>query len=174
METPEYKVTNWVSDGERMAYLDGTSTSNDLDLIIYHTPGHTPDELALWDPQERFLFAGDTLYEWAPIIFPLEGDLQAYTSTLSKLRGLIQGWNEVEGSGGRVKMACGHVTSAADAEEFVGEVQSFLDQVRRGLVAPQDRGETRGFPLVGFERGDGRISFLGPKELFDGFRTEST
>lgn len=162
METPKYDITHWATDGEQMR-----SPNQDLGLTVYHTPGHTPDELAIWDPAERVLFVGDTMYEWAPIIFPLEGDLPKYTSTLYKLRDLIKTWNE--SGAGRVRMACGHVTSAVDAEDFVHEVEIFLSKVRRGLIEPQDKGEARGYHLVGYERDDGRISFLGPKRLFDNF-----
>lgn len=169
METPQYAVTNWAQDGESLKHhpSDGAE-AQDLGLVIYHTPGHTPDELALWDPAERTIFVGDSLYEWAPIIFPLEGDLQSYTATLFKLKSLLQGWNHGSSDPGeRVKLACGHTTSAADAEAFVDEVEAFFSKVKRGLVEPQDRGEARGVKLVGYEREDGRISFLGPKELFD-------
>lgn len=167
MPTPDYAVTNWASDGQPITH--GTAGCRDLGLTIYHTPGHTPDELALWDAEERVLFVGDSLYEWAPIIFPSEGgDLQAYTATLFKLKGLIKGWNQEAGD--RVKMACGHNTSAADAEEFVDEVERFFSKVKRGLAEPKDQGEARGVKLVGYEREDGRVSFLGPKDLFDGAR----
>lgn len=90
MQTPEYKVTHWASDGQHVV----DSAGEDLGLVIYQTPGHTPDELALWDPQERVLFAGDTIYEWYPILFPPEGDLILYSETLGKLRSLVEGWNK--------------------------------------------------------------------------------
>lgn len=66
-------------------------------------------------------------------------------------------------------MACGYVTSAADAEEFAHEVETFLSKVRRGLVEPQDKGEARGDRLVGYERDDRKVSFLGPNPPFDDF-----
>lgn len=162
MSTPDYAVTDWASDGQHMTH---GSDASDLGLAVYHTPGHTPDQLAIWDPEERVVFVGDSLYEWAPIIFPLEGDLEAYTATLCMLKRLIKGWNH--GAARRVTMACGHSTSAADAEDFVNEVEAFLSKVNRGLVEPTDQGEARGAKLVGYERQDGRIAFLGPRHLFD-------
>lgn len=176
METPYYQITNWVEDGEEVKLSSSSPPQDekqDLGLVLYHTPGHTPDELAIWDPAERHLFVGDTLYEWAPIIFPPQGNLNEYTATLYKLRDLIKSWNNDNSSTQeqqqRVRMGCGHVTRDVDAEEFVVEVERFLSKVRRGLVEPQDKGETRGYRLVGYEQEDGRISFLGPKQLFDGF-----
>jgi glyoxylase-like metal-dependent hydrolase (beta-lactamase superfamily II) len=90
METPRYRITHWAADGERVKY--GT-TDLDLGLVVYQTPGHTPDELAVWDEKERVLFVGDSAYEWAPIIFPLEGSIPLYKETLNKLRGLVREFN---------------------------------------------------------------------------------
>lgn len=90
METPKYKVTHWADDGQHVQTSD---SGDDLGLVIYHTPGHTPDQLAVWDPQERVIFVGDTMYEWAPIVFPLEADLKLYSNTLGKLKSLVAAWN---------------------------------------------------------------------------------
>ena len=90
IETPQYKITHWADDGQHILAGEG---GEDLGLVIYHTPGHTPDELAVWDPQERVIFVGDTLYEWARIAFPLEGDLRLYSNTLGKLQSLVATWN---------------------------------------------------------------------------------
>ncbi|KAI3398909.1 hypothetical protein diail_8232 [Diaporthe ilicicola] len=157
METPNYTVTNWAANAQRVAF-----GSKDLGLTIYQTPGHTPDELAVWDQQERVLYVGDTLYEWAPILFSLSGNLSDYASTLQTLIGLVDGWNKDAVEGDRVKMACGHCTSNTAAAEFLYEVDGFLSKIRRGLVSPIDKGTTpgRNVPLVGFEREDGWFSFL--------------
>jgi glyoxylase-like metal-dependent hydrolase (beta-lactamase superfamily II) len=88
MKTPEYTVSHWADDGQKLTF-DG----NDLNLVLYHTPGHTPDQLAIWDVEERVIFVGDTMYEWAHIIFPLEGDIRLYSETLEKLKALVRGWN---------------------------------------------------------------------------------
>lgn len=167
METPKYTVTGWAADAERVLLGD-----KDLGLTIYQTPGHTPDELAIWDQQERVLYVGDTLYEWAPILFSLSGNLDDYALTLSRLRGLVDGWNKGVAKHERATMACGHCTQNTPAAEFLYEVETFLDKIRRGLVSPVDKGTTpgRNVPLVGFERDDGWFSLVGPKDLFDKFR----
>lgn len=166
METPRYTVTNWAENAEPVVF-----GGKDLGLIIYQTPGHTPDELAIWDQKERVLFVGDTLYEWAPILFSLSGNLDDYAATLHKLRELVDGWNRGVAGDDRVTMACGHCTQNTPAAEFLSEVDSFFDKIRRGLVSPIDKGTTpgRNIPLVGFEREDGWFSIVGPKELFDKF-----
>jgi glyoxylase-like metal-dependent hydrolase (beta-lactamase superfamily II) len=89
IETLKYNVTNWADDGQRVV----THNGEDLDLVIYYTPGHTPDEIAIWDPRERVLFLDDTMYEWENIIFPIEGSLQLYSETLRKLKTLVRAWN---------------------------------------------------------------------------------
>lgn len=166
METPEYKVTNWAADAQPVFFA-----GEDLGLTIYHTPGHTPDELAVWDQDERVLYVGDTLYEWVPILFSLSGNLDDYAATLHKLRELVDGWNKDSTEDNRVMMACGHCTHKTPAAEFLYEVESFFRKIRRGLVSPVDKGVTPGrdIPLVGFDREDGWFSFVGPKDLFDRF-----
>lgn len=167
METPRYTVTNWAADAQPVVF-----GSKDLGLTIYQTPGHTPDELAVWDQQERVLYVGDTLYEWAPILFSLSGNLGDYAATLRKLRQLVDGWNRGVAEQDRVTMASGHCTQDTPAADFLCAVDSFLDKIRRGLVPAIDKGTTPGsnVPLVGFEREDGWFSIVGPKELFDKFR----
>lgn len=167
MKTPQYTVTNWAANAEHVV-ID----SKDLGLTIYQTPGHTPDELAIWDQQERVLYVGDTLYEWAPILFSLSGNLDDYAVTLHKLIKLVDGWDKGVAEAERVTMACGHCTQDTPAAEFLHEVASFLDKIRRGLVSPVDKGTSpgRNIPLVGFERKDGWFSIVGPKELFEKFR----
>lgn len=167
METPEYKVTDWAADAQPLVFA-----SKDLGLTIYHTPGHTPDELAVWDQHERVLYVGDTLYEWAPILFSLSGNLEDYAATLHKLRGLVDGWNKDSTENDRVVMACGHCTHNTPAAELLYEVESFFAKIRRGLVSPVDKGMSPGrkIPLVGFDREDGWFSFVGPKDLFDRFQ----
>ena len=90
MKTPQYTVTHWTADGECIKY--GTDYP-DLGLVVYQTPGHVPDEIAVWDSNERVLFVGDTAYEWAPILFPLEGSIPLYKEHLYKLRGLVRELN---------------------------------------------------------------------------------
>jgi glyoxylase-like metal-dependent hydrolase (beta-lactamase superfamily II) len=48
MKTPEYTVSHWADDGQKMSF-DG----HDLNLVIYHAPEHTPDQIAIWDSEER-------------------------------------------------------------------------------------------------------------------------
>lgn len=101
METPHLKVRHWANDGEKVTF-DGEDGPVDLGLVIYQTPGHTPDELAVWDGKERVLFVGDSAYEWAPIIFPVEGSVEAYKESLGKVLGFVREMNADDGGVGRL------------------------------------------------------------------------
>ncbi|KAI5459568.1 beta-lactamase-like protein [Mariannaea sp. PMI_226] len=90
METPDYTITNWVGDGQTIM----THSGQDLNLTIYHTPGHTPDHVAIWDAEERHLFVGDTLYRQAPVFFLYGGSVLAYSETIGRLRKMVNGWNQ--------------------------------------------------------------------------------
>ncbi|ORY16777.1 beta-lactamase-like protein [Clohesyomyces aquaticus] len=189
METPRYKVTTWAADGERVKYgPDGL----DLNLTVYQTPGHAPDQLAIWDSGERVLFVGDTAYEWVPIVFPLEGSIPLYKETLLNLIKLVHDLNvdsresdatpsklssitapaSARTHAKRVTMASGHGTSNVDAENCLKDVYDFLCQVQKGDIEPRDWGSFRGEELVCFET-DGKISFGGPKKMFLEFIREA-
>jgi glyoxylase-like metal-dependent hydrolase (beta-lactamase superfamily II) len=93
METPKYTITNWCQDAQIITDPKG----RELNLIIYTTPGHTPDHVAIWDPDERHLFVGDTLYRRAPVFFLFGGSAIDYSKTIGKLRRLVDEWNREAG-----------------------------------------------------------------------------
>ncbi|KAM5349239.1 hypothetical protein ACJ41O_005746 [Fusarium nematophilum] len=172
METPNYRVTHWADDGQHVV----DSRGDGLGLALYQTPGHTPDQLAIWDPQERFLFVGDTIYEWAPILFPPEGSITAYSETIGKLKNLVRGWNEENGAteaqplAPRVKMACGHNTRDVDALEMLTVVdQALLDAVEL-RIQRVDGGVKRGAQVETYEAEGGRVSFIGSVAGFTALR----
>lgn len=82
IRTPEY-VPKLVPHG----YTIGTQG-----VTVLHTPGHTPDSLALYDPTStpRMLYVGDTLYESAPIIFPNEGSIMDWFKSIEGLIGFVK------------------------------------------------------------------------------------
>jgi glyoxylase-like metal-dependent hydrolase (beta-lactamase superfamily II) len=56
---------------------------------VFHTPGHAPGHLVLWDPESRTLVAGDMVAgEGTILLAPPEGDLGAYLHHLGRLRDL--------------------------------------------------------------------------------------
>ncbi|KFY90412.1 hypothetical protein V500_05182 [Pseudogymnoascus sp. VKM F-4518 (FW-2643)] len=168
METPEYTVTNWCNDGERVVDNSGL----DLGLTIYQTPGHTPDEVAIWDKEERYLFVGDSMYKYEPIIFPLGADIIEYSNSIGKLKELVGRFNSDKGL--RVNMGCSHITSRIDASDFLSEVDSFLYRVVTKQVEPTDSRISRGELQDVYAREDGEISFRGVRRYFEEFRASKS
>lgn len=72
----------------------------------------------------------------------------------------------------RVQIACGHITSASDAQQLISDVDAFLYQVLENRAPSKYQGKFRDEPLISYDREDGKISFIGPKELFDGIRKD--
>lgn len=70
---------------------DGTRIRTDEgDLIVVRTPGHSPDHIALHWPEESAIFCGDLMMgglDTAVVAAP-EGDLAAYLRSLQRLRSL--------------------------------------------------------------------------------------
>lgn len=160
--TPKYTISSWAEDGQSVvgnALADGV-------LTIYQIPGHTPDQLAIWDAEERHLFVGDMLYLDAPILFLRGGSAVDYAQSLTKLRLLIKGW-DLEGAQ-QVKISCGHNTSGHNAWTLLADVDEFLWKIREGKVPSIDEGDRYGMrDLQLYAVENSRISFLGPREVFD-------
>ena len=60
------KVDQPLEDGDMIATLGG--------LQVIHMPGHTPGSISLYQPEQRLLFCGDTLFHGSPATG--RGDLQ--------------------------------------------------------------------------------------------------
>ena len=186
--TPEYVVSYWAADMEKIAYNDFP-----LGVQILHTPGHTPDELAWYDEAERhlcmyqgfhqltpakisnsFIVVGDSFYERVAmdksytqaIIFPKEGDIIIYMQSLEKLLGFVQEENRRHHSSA-VRIGCGHITySAADGQGLLQEVQSFFWDVIDGTVPVRESSEKRGEMHDLWQKDeDARFSLMGPRRL---------
>ncbi|KAK9459766.1 beta-lactamase-like protein [Lipomyces oligophaga] len=117
METPKFEVTHWLQHNERLSY-----NGVDLGLEALLTPGHTPDEIALYDINEHVLFTGDSLYETIPIYIIDTSDMVEYIKSMEFLLEYIKAKNtELTSLGIRVTTAAGHVTDTADTEILLQE-----------------------------------------------------
>ena len=166
--TPAYSVSYWASDMQNILY-----DKRSLQLEILHTPGHTPDELAWYDSQERHIYVGDTFYERVAedksytqaIVFPKEGNLIDYMQTLEKLLSFVKERN-ADGNKSRVKLGCGHITASVDALEILVAVQKFFHDILAGIIpvikSVEKRGEVHD---LWQEAGDPRFSVIGPRRL---------
>jgi glyoxylase-like metal-dependent hydrolase (beta-lactamase superfamily II) len=157
---PVYQTSIRARDGEQIVYKH-LLAKLELPILTLHTPGHTPDSLSWYDSEERMLYVGDSFYAqessdtrdapWgpespAPILFPNEGSIVDWWRSLEKLVALVDAKNQEKGK--RVKLAAGHVTTDADAEEFLRNVKQFMAKVLRKEAdfeeVPSKRGERFG------------------------------
>lgn len=162
IRTPKYKPILAPNLHEvRTQYLHDADLSQrspvGTGLTIIHTPGHTPDELAVWDEGERVLYVGDTLYEWAHIIFPSEGSIIEWIRSVNVLIELV-GPEEA-------KICCGHVTAGRPAQEVLLSVQAFMEDVISGKEAVRKRFEKRGEISVEYAQEGMRFSLVCPERL---------
>jgi glyoxylase-like metal-dependent hydrolase (beta-lactamase superfamily II) len=78
-------ATNWnyIDEGATIATGEG-------DLQVLHTPGHSPDHLALWHPDSKTLFVGDMMQVGSSVFIPASkgGNLAAYLHSLRRLLAL--------------------------------------------------------------------------------------
>ena len=67
-----------------------TVTTDAGPLAVLHTPGHSPDHIALWHADSRTLFVGDLLVLGSSVFIPASdgGSLAAYLASLARLRQL--------------------------------------------------------------------------------------
>ncbi|EIW57308.1 uncharacterized protein TRAVEDRAFT_126407 [Trametes versicolor FP-101664 SS1] len=134
-----------------------------LGVELLHTPGHTPDELALWDEEEGMLYVGDTLYEHEPIIFPKEGSIIDWLGTIDSLIQLVEGSKRVSAVG----IGCGHRTAGGGAQEVLLSTKAFMLDVLAGREEVKSRLERRGEVNVKYAQSGGRYSLICPERLVE-------
>ncbi|KAJ7363966.1 hypothetical protein DFH08DRAFT_837948 [Mycena albidolilacea] len=132
-----------------------------LDISILHTPGHTPDELAVYDAAEKMLYVGDSLYEEEAIIFPNEGSIVAWMSSIKYLIGFVK----AEDQTGEVRINCGHRTACRPALELLNATKSFMEDVVAGKEPVRGRGCRRGEVTVLYVQEGGRFVLRCPERL---------
>jgi glyoxylase-like metal-dependent hydrolase (beta-lactamase superfamily II) len=159
--TPKYTPI-LVSHQHRMVHTTlshpGPAELGAFGITILHTPGHTPDELALWDEKEHILYVGDTLYEWAPIIFPSEGSIVEWLRSVDALL-------EVAGRIEDAKVCCGHVTYGRPARDVLETSKQFINDVILGKEIVRKKFEKRGEVTVQYVQDGLRYSLVCPERL---------
>lgn len=83
---PDYKVEPYHVD----VFLQDQSKINlgGVELEVITAPGHSPDTIVLLDEERKLMYTGDAFYQsWLFAHLP-ESNMEAYTATAKKLRGL--------------------------------------------------------------------------------------
>jgi glyoxylase-like metal-dependent hydrolase (beta-lactamase superfamily II) len=101
-----------------------------LNLTAVHTPGHAPDHLCFWLPEDRALFTGDlVLGRGSSMVTYPEGDVAAYLRSLSVVAEL----------GPRILFP-GHWETVTDAPAKIEEYREHRLARERQVVAELGRG----------------------------------
>ncbi|CCM04308.1 uncharacterized protein FIBRA_06479 [Fibroporia radiculosa] len=138
-----------------------SATGAPLGVRLLHTPGHTPDEIALWDEQEQMLYVGDTLYEWEPIIFPGAGNIRTWLASVDALIAFVMQSKSPQ----TALINSGHRTAVRPALEVLQTAKSFMMDVLLGKEGPRNRTRRRGEVYVEYAQDGGRYSLRCPERL---------
>jgi glyoxylase-like metal-dependent hydrolase (beta-lactamase superfamily II) len=136
-------------------------------MLILHTPGHTPDELAIYDPAEKMLYVGDSLYEYEDIIISKEGSILEWLSSMDELILLVKAENQDNGGPQRreVLINAGHRTAKQPALDVLEAGKSFVVDVMKGKEVTWKRLVIRGEENVYYRQESGRFSLRCPERL---------
>jgi len=107
------------------------------------------------------LFVGDTLYEHDPIIFPNEGSIVEWFSTMS---GLIA-FAELHSTKRPAQISCGHATAGGNAVEVLRATRDFMKDIIEEKEEMKRRFLKRGFWHVEYRQQGGRFSLICPERL---------
>lgn len=138
-----------------------------LSVRVLHTPGHTPDELALWDAGEQMLYVGDTLYEFEPIMFPNEGDIRSWLSSVDELIAVVM----ASCTPAEVLINCGHRTAMRPALDILHSAKQFMMDVLLGKEKARRRTVKRGVEFVEYMQAGGRYRMQCPERLVEEARS---
>ncbi|KAI0792746.1 lactamase [Abortiporus biennis] len=80
--TPEGDAIHDIFDGQKFIVSTAEKSTNPSYVHVIHTPGHTPDSLCLFFPDDRALFTADSVLGHGTAVFE---DLADYMASLQKL-----------------------------------------------------------------------------------------
>ena len=113
----------------------GSEPNATEDIKVIHTPGHTPDEIALYYAKERRLFVGDSFYQWQPIFIPKDGEsLDSFKGSVSKLLTLVESEEAKVSQASPIVMCCGHVDDFQPARTALQQVEKLVSGIQDGSL----------------------------------------
>ena len=108
--------TGLVADGDVIDLGERT-------LTIYHTPGHSPGHISIFDNATGYLFTGDLLYDETPVY--------AFYPTTNPVD-LVNSWEKIAGIPSVSRVFGSHNTLGLDVV--------ILDEVKKAVLSLRDKG----------------------------------
>jgi glyoxylase-like metal-dependent hydrolase (beta-lactamase superfamily II)/8-oxo-dGTP pyrophosphatase MutT (NUDIX family) len=82
------KLSRTLNEGDRLPLGQAPHGRGPWHLEVIHTPGHTPDHVAFYEPSYQLLIVGDMLSTISSVVIvPPEGNLADYLASLHRLQG---------------------------------------------------------------------------------------
>lgn len=179
LPTPQYYIT-FAADGEWLEHND-----QQLRLRVLHTPGHTPDSLAVYDEAEHWLFTGDSFYLRKCVLpdgedfrqaiaFGEAGNWTHFEQSCKMLLKFVDGMEissrvlRIDDRGDhKIRIGCGHTTDAEPAKELLQAVLKYFRRVAVTFEVPiKERSVKRGTKYALWqEAGDPDFSIVAPERL---------
>ncbi|KAF9468134.1 beta-lactamase-like protein [Collybia nuda] len=136
-------------------------------VLILHTPGHTPDEVAIYDSAEKMLYVGDSVYEDEDIIISNQGSITEWLASITVLISLVNAENQKQDSGviREVLINAGHCTAGKPALEVLKAGKAFMLDVINRKEPIRKRAVIWGEENVYYRQERGRFSLRCPARL---------
>ena len=121
----QVEPTETVVEGDRIRM-------GDYHFQVFHTPGHAPGHISLYDPGKRILLAGDTVGEMVAWYTPSSGGAASYLESLEKVGAL-----EID------LILPSHGDVIHDSKEGIGKIKEKILEKDKGIVEALQSGPKR-------------------------------
>ncbi len=121
--TCHVKPSKTVVEGDRIQI-------GDYHFQIFHTPGHAPGHISLYDPEKRVLLAGDIVGEMVAWYTPSSGGAAQYLESLEKVEGL-----DID------LILPSHGDVIQDSKKGIQRIRDKISEKDRGIMEALQRGQ---------------------------------
>ena len=109
-------------------------------LTVYHTPGHSPGSVCLYDSLSGSLFTGDTVYPGTLYAHLAESEFDAYRLSLGRLADTLD----------QVSHLCPAHNEVSRHRDLLVSVRDGFERIASGLAAFYDQGSVRIYAFDGY------------------------
>ncbi len=122
----QLRLPDLVFSGEMSLRLGGRT------FVLFHSPGHSPDGIAVYIREDKILFAGDTIM---PVPYIVDGDAPAMLKSLQALKGMALE-NVVQGHG--------EIVLRGEINEAINSSVNYLNRMQNVVAGAVRSNLTRG------------------------------